>query len=253
MNLFRSVGWNASDSDCVGVLVGKNSFFCPTLNHPLHPHLPTHHLMPFLVSDATTFQSFDGNCEGQWLITQNLDPVEILERFADNQPRTPYIGMAAWTTNRQTCTWAKACTLCELVAIWEKVCTYKVITMAAQLTDLLVSTAEVSNLLSFLAVLGGLLVMMAFIIRMLYQVTSNWSKGGLNTLGFDRSWVMEVEWQGWPTEHLRRGCVGQPSNFSLNSFTHKKPNLHYFIWQGFCSHHPCRRRCWREGGHFEGF
>jgi len=41
--------------------------------------------------------------------------------------------------------------------------------MAAQLTDLLVSTAEVSNLLSFLAVLGGLLVMMAFIIRMLYQ------------------------------------------------------------------------------------
>ena len=43
--------------------------------------------------------------------------------------------------------------------------------MAAQLTDLLVSTAEVSNLLSFLAVLGGLLVMMAFIIRMLYQVT----------------------------------------------------------------------------------
>ena len=65
--------------------------------------------------------------------------------------------------------------------------------MAAQLTDLLVSTAEVSNLLSFLAVLGGLLVMMAFIIRMLYQVTSNWSKGGLNTLVFDRSWVMEVE------------------------------------------------------------
>ena len=72
--------------------------------------------------------------------------------------------------------------------------------MAAQLTDLLVSTAEVSNLLryahgkclqdsfgilpnvggrppysqnlSFLAVLGGLLVMMAFIIRMLYQVNS---------------------------------------------------------------------------------
>ena len=61
--------------------------------------------------------------------------------------------------------------------------------MAAQLTDLLVSTAEVSNLLSFLAVLGGLLVMMAFIIRMLYQVTLNWSI----TLCSDRSWVMGVE------------------------------------------------------------
>ena len=43
--------------------------------------------------------------------------------------------------------------------------------MAAQLTDLLVSTAEVSNLFSILAVLGGLLVMMTFIIKMLYQVT----------------------------------------------------------------------------------
>ena len=64
--------------------------------------------------------------------------------------------------------------------------------MAAQLTDLLVSTAEVSNLLSFLAVLGGLLVMMAFIIRMLYQVTLNWSKGPI-TLCSDRSWVMGVE------------------------------------------------------------
>jgi len=41
--------------------------------------------------------------------------------------------------------------------------------MAAQLTDLLVSTAEVSNLFSILAVLGGLLVMMTFIIKMLYQ------------------------------------------------------------------------------------
>ena len=63
--------------------------------------------------------------------------------------------------------------------------------MAAQLTDLLVSTAEVSNLLSFLAVLGGLLVMMAFIIRMLYQVILVLK--GFNTLGFDRSWVMGVE------------------------------------------------------------
>jgi len=39
----------------------------------------------------------------------------------------------------------------------------------AQLTDLLVSTAEFSNLASFLAVLGGLLVMLVFFIRMIYQ------------------------------------------------------------------------------------
>ena len=65
--------------------------------------------------------------------------------------------------------------------------------MAAQLTDLLVSTAEVSNLLSFLAVLGGLLVMMAFIIRMLYQVTLIKLVRGFEDLCSDRSWVMEVE------------------------------------------------------------
>ena len=41
--------------------------------------------------------------------------------------------------------------------------------MATQLTELLVSTAEFSNLLSFLAVLGGLLVMMSFLIKLIYQ------------------------------------------------------------------------------------
>lgn len=43
------------------------------------------------------------------------------------------------------------------------------IAMATHLTDLLVSTAEVSNLASILAVLGGLLVMMTFIIKLIYQ------------------------------------------------------------------------------------
>ena len=41
--------------------------------------------------------------------------------------------------------------------------------MGTHLTELLVSTAEFSNLLSFLAVLGGLLVMMSFIIKLIYQ------------------------------------------------------------------------------------
>jgi len=39
----------------------------------------------------------------------------------------------------------------------------------AHLTELLVSTAEFSNLISFLAVLGGLLVMLVFIMKLIYQ------------------------------------------------------------------------------------
>ena len=182
--------------------------FCPTLNNPPDPHLPTHHLMPFLVSDAT---SFDGSCGGRWLITQNLDRLEFLERFADDQPWTltlewqptlslntmleekPAPSLSWWQLQHSSAQcdrrFAPSLELMAMAAqfssIWEVICnSCKVIAMAAQLTDLLVSTAEVSNLLSFLAVLGGLLVMMAFIIRMLYQVNIKSRSKGLNTLGF---------------------------------------------------------------------
>ena len=40
----------------------------------------------------------------------------------------------------------------------------------AYFTDLLASTAEISNLVSVLAVLGGLLVMSVFLFRLIYQV-----------------------------------------------------------------------------------
>ena len=41
----------------------------------------------------------------------------------------------------------------------------------AQMTDLLTSTAEISNLLSVLSVLAALLVMLVFLIKLIYQVT----------------------------------------------------------------------------------
>ena len=40
----------------------------------------------------------------------------------------------------------------------------------AQITDLLASTAEISNLVSVLSVLAALLVMLVFLIRLIYQV-----------------------------------------------------------------------------------
>ena len=40
----------------------------------------------------------------------------------------------------------------------------------AYFTDFLASTAEISNLVSVLAVLGGLLVMSVFLFRLIYQV-----------------------------------------------------------------------------------
>ena len=40
----------------------------------------------------------------------------------------------------------------------------------AYFTDFLASTAEISNLMSVLAVLGGLLVMFVFLLRLIYQV-----------------------------------------------------------------------------------
>ena len=43
----------------------------------------------------------------------------------------------------------------------------------AQMTDLLTSTAEISNLVSVLSVLAGLLVMLVFLIKLIYQVRVN--------------------------------------------------------------------------------
>ena len=77
--------------------------------------------------------------------------------------------------------------------------------MAAQLTDLLVSTAEVSNLFSILAVLGGLLVMMTFIIKMLYQVTPT-------CLSFLKS--LSVQGSGW-WGRSDQGDPSSPSNTNV--------------------------------------
>ena len=56
----------------------------------------------------------------------------------------------------------------------------------AYFTDFLASTAEISNLLSVLAVLGGLLVMFVFLLRLIYQVCwicsyFDWLGPGTNT------------------------------------------------------------------------
>ena len=40
----------------------------------------------------------------------------------------------------------------------------------AQITDLLASTVEISNLMSVLSVLAALLVMLVFLTRLIYQV-----------------------------------------------------------------------------------
>ena len=77
--------------------------------------------------------------------------------------------------------------------------------MAAQLTDLLVSTAEVSNLFSILAVLGGLLVMMTFIIKMLYQVTHT-------RLSFLK--LLSVQGSGW-WGRSDQGDPSSPSNTNV--------------------------------------
>ena len=77
--------------------------------------------------------------------------------------------------------------------------------MAAQLTDLLVSTAEVSNLFSILAVLGGLLVMMTFIIKMLYQVTPT-------CLSFLK--LFSVQGSGW-WGRSDQGDPSSPSNTNV--------------------------------------
>ena len=42
--------------------------------------------------------------------------------------------------------------------------------MGAQITDLLASTVEISNLMSVLSVLAALLVMLVFLTRLIYQV-----------------------------------------------------------------------------------
>ena len=42
--------------------------------------------------------------------------------------------------------------------------------MGAQITELLASTAEISNLMSVLSVLAALLVMLVFLIKLIYQV-----------------------------------------------------------------------------------
>ena len=39
-----------------------------------------------------------------------------------------------------------------------------------QVTDLLTSTAEISNLMSVVVVLAGLLVMLVFLLKLIYQV-----------------------------------------------------------------------------------
>ena len=41
----------------------------------------------------------------------------------------------------------------------------------AQVTDLLASTAEISNLMSVITVLLGMVAMMVFLVRLIYQVS----------------------------------------------------------------------------------
>ena len=45
----------------------------------------------------------------------------------------------------------------------------------AQVTELLTSTAEISNLMSVITVLLGLVAMMVFLVRLIYQVSGSYS------------------------------------------------------------------------------
>ena len=66
----------------------------------------------------------------------------------------------------------------------------------AYFTDFLASTAEISNLMSVLAVLGGLLVMFVFLLRLIYQVYEReFSYIFNNLIMFIRTLLM-VEGQG---------------------------------------------------------
>ena len=66
----------------------------------------------------------------------------------------------------------------------------------AYFTDFLASTAEISNLMSVLAVLGGLLVMFVFLLRLIYQVyEQEFSYIFNNLIMFIRTLLM-VEGQG---------------------------------------------------------
>ena len=68
--------------------------------------------------------------------------------------------------------------------------------MVAYFTDFLASTAEISNLMSVLAVLGGLLVMFVFLLRLIYQVYEReFSYIFNNLIMFIRTLLM-VEGQG---------------------------------------------------------
>ena len=111
-------------------------------------------LIPCLLSDAAT----SSRIMMQWKQTNNLDFDEEILR-GDSWGNSFQLRRIMAARNAQECLHSDS--------EWNPY----MFKMAAQLTDLLVSTAEVSNLFSILAVLGGLLVMMTFIIKMLYQVT----------------------------------------------------------------------------------
>ena len=56
------------------------------------------------------------------------------------------------------------------------------------MTDLLTSTAEISNLVSVLSVLAGLLVMLVFLIKLIYQVRADCKKCWYSS--WSRTWLM---------------------------------------------------------------
>ena len=144
-------------------------------------------LIPCLLSDAATISRI--MMQGKQ--TNNLD-------FDEEIPRGDSWGNS-FQLNRITARNAQDCL--DSHSEWNPY----IFKMAAQLTDLLVSTAEVSNLFSILAVLGGLLVMMTFIIKMLYQVTPT-------CLSFLK--LLSVQGYGW-CGRSDQGNPSSPSNTNV--------------------------------------
>ena len=138
-------------------------------------------IIPCLLSDAAT----SSRIMMQWKQTNNLD--------GDSWGNSFQLRRITAAKNSQECL--------DSDSEWNPY----MFKMAAQLTDLLVSTAEVSNLFSILAVLGGLLVMMTFIIKMLYQVTPT-------CLSFLK--LLSVQGSGW-WGRSDQGDPSSPSNTNV--------------------------------------
>ena len=145
-------------------------------------------LIPCLLSDAAT----SSRIMMQWKQTNNLAFDEEIP-CGDSWGNSFQLRRITAVRNAQECL--------DSLSEWNP-CMFK---MAAQLTDLLVSTAEVSNLFSILAVLGGLLVMMTFIIKMLYQVTPT-------CLSFLK--LLSVQGSGW-WGRSDQGDPSSPSNTNV--------------------------------------